>query len=128
MNVASGTKPPGPIILVVDDDLTNLRVIFDHLTDSGFKILVAQDGESALERARYARPDLILLDVMMPKVDGFETCRRLKADEALQDIPVIFMTALTESHDKVKGFRLGVVDYITKPLQYEEVVARDHIG
>jgi PAS domain S-box-containing protein len=112
------------VILIVDDTLTNLEVLFGCLTDAGFKILVAEDGESAIENAKYALPDLILLDILMPGVDGFETCRRLKADEATAEIPIIFMTALAETVDKVKGFSLGAVDYITKPFQQEEVLAR----
>jgi adenylate cyclase len=112
------------VIVIVDDNPTNLGVLFDFLTDSGFKVLVAQDGESALQKVEYAHPDLILLDVMMPGIDGFETCRRLKAKESTQDIPVIFMTALSDTVDKVKGFNLGAVDYITKPVQQEEVRAR----
>ena len=79
---------------------------------------------SAIEKAEYAHPDIILLDVLMPGIDGFETCRRLKAEVSTKDIPVIFMTALSETVDKVKGFQLGAVDYITKPVQYEEVLAR----
>ena len=113
-----------PSILVVDDDPANLSVMFDYLKDMGFRVTVARDGESALEKARYGQPDLILLDLLMPKIDGFETCRRLKADETLKNIPVIFMTALTETEDKVKGFQAGGVDYITKPFQQEEVLAR----
>ena len=112
------------VILIVDDTLTNLEVLFGCLTDAGFRILVAEDGASAIENAKYGVPDLILLDILMPGVDGFETCRRLKADEATAEIPVIFMTALTETVDKVKGFSLGAVDYITKPFQQEEVLAR----
>lgn len=112
------------IILVVDDTPTNLEVLFNFLSDSGFRILIAEDGESAIQKANYAQPDLILLDVMMPGIDGFETCRRLKSEESTQGIPIIFMTALTETVDKLKGFSLGAVDYITKPLQYEEVLAR----
>lgn len=112
------------VILIVDDTLTNLEVLFGCLTDAGFRILVAEDGISAIENAQYALPDLILLDILMPGIDGFETCSRLKADEATADIPVIFMTALTETVDKVKGFSLGAVDYITKPFQQEEVLAR----
>ncbi|WP_250123664.1 response regulator [Chroococcidiopsis sp. CCMEE 29] len=111
-------------ILIVDDIPANLGILFDFLTDSGFKVLVAQDGESATQKAEYASPDLILLDVLMLGIDGFETCRRLKINEATKDIPVIFMTALTETVDKVKGLNLGAVDYITKPLQHEEVLAR----
>ncbi|MBD1804669.1 PAS domain S-box protein [Microcoleus sp. FACHB-SPT15] len=112
------------VILIVDDTLTNLEVLFGCLTNAGFKILVAEDGMSAIENAKYALPDLILLDILMPSIDGFETCRRLKADEATAEIPVIFMTALSETVDKVKGFSIGAVDYITKPFQQEEVLAR----
>jgi PAS domain S-box-containing protein len=112
------------VIVIVDDKPTNLGVLFDFLTDSGFKVLVAQDGESALQKVEYAHPDLILLDIMMPGIDGFETCRRLKANPSTQDIPVIFMTALSDTVDKVKGFNLGAVDYVTKPVQQEEVKAR----
>ncbi|WP_026735778.1 ATP-binding response regulator [Fischerella sp. PCC 9605] len=112
------------VILIVDDTPTNLEMLFDFLGDSGFTVLVAEDGESALARAEYAPPDLILLDVLMPEMDGFETCRRLKANERTKDIPIIFMTALAETVDKVKGLNLGAVDYITKPLQHQEVLAR----
>jgi PAS domain S-box-containing protein len=112
------------VILIVDDTLTNLEVLFGCLTNAGFRILVAEDGMSAIENAKYALPDLILLDILMPGLDGFETCSRLKADEATAEIPVIFMTALSETVDKVKGFSLGAVDYITKPFQQEEVLAR----
>jgi len=117
------TAPKGTI-LIVDDSPTNVRVLFNFLRDAGFKVLVAQDGESALQRAEYAPPDIILLDVMMPGIDGFETCQRLKANPVLCDIPVIFMTALADAVDRVKGLRLGAVDYITKPFLHEEVVAR----
>lgn len=112
------------IILIVDDTPANLGVLFDFLADSGFKVLVAQDGESALQKVEYAAPDLILLDVRMPGIDGFETCRRLKANDSTKDIPVIFMTALSETVDKIRGLNLGAVDYITKPFQHEEVLAR----
>jgi len=112
------------IVLLVDDNPTNLGVLFNSLSDLGFKILVAQDGESAIAQVNYLRPDIILLDVMMPGIDGFETCRRLKASGDTHDIPVIFMTALSETVDKVKGFEAGAVDYITKPFQPEEVLAR----
>jgi light-regulated signal transduction histidine kinase (bacteriophytochrome) len=121
MNVAAAEPS---VILVVDDTPTNLEVLFNFLTDSGCKILIAEDGESAIQKVEYASPDLILLDVIMPGIDGFETCRRLQAKESTRDIPVIFMTALSETVDKVKGLQLGAVDYITKPLQQEEVLAR----
>lgn len=112
------------IILVVDDTPTNLEVLFNFLGNSGFRVLIAEDGESAIQKANYASPDLILLDILMPGLDGFETCRRLKTDARTQNIPIIFLTALTETVDKVKGFSLGAVDFITKPLQYEEILAR----
>jgi signal transduction histidine kinase len=111
-------------ILIVDDQPANLGVLSDCFSDSGFEILVAEDGMSAIEKAEYAHPDIILLDVLMPKIDGFEVCRRLKSEASTQDIPVIFMTALSETVDKVSGFQLGAVDYITKPIQHEEVLAR----
>jgi len=113
-----------PVILIVDDNPTNLGILFDFLADSGFQVLVAQDGEDAIDQVEYAMPDLILLDIIMPGIDGFETCRRLKAKESTQAIPIIFMTALSDTVDKVKGLNLGAVDYITKPLQHEEVLAR----
>ncbi|MBW4490552.1 MAG: response regulator [Trichocoleus desertorum ATA4-8-CV12] len=112
------------VILIVDDIPANLGVLFNFLADAGFQVLIAEDGESALQIAEYASPDLILLDVLMPEIDGFETCHRLKLNQATQNIPIIFMTALTETVDKVKGLNLGAVDYITKPLQHEEVLAR----
>ncbi|MEK0188689.1 response regulator, partial [Microcoleus anatoxicus] len=113
------------IILIVDDNANNLAVLFDFLTASGFKVLVARTGESAITKAEYSMPDLILLDVLMPPgIDGFETCQRLKANDSTKDIPVIFMTALDETENKVKGFDLGAVDYVTKPIQNEEVLAR----
>jgi signal transduction histidine kinase len=111
-------------ILVVDDNPTNLGVVTSYLKAQGFGVLIARDGKSGIARARYARPDLILLDVLMPGIDGFEMCRRLKMDEQTRGIPVIFMTALTATEDKIKGFRAGAVDYITKPLQEQEVLAR----
>jgi diguanylate cyclase (GGDEF)-like protein/PAS domain S-box-containing protein len=114
----------GRKILVVDDTPANLAVAVNYLEDHGFQVLVAQDGEEGLERARVVQPDLILLDVMMPGISGFETCRRLKAIESTRDIPVIFMTALTDTADKVAAFAAGGVDYVTKPFQIEELLAR----
>ena len=115
------------VILLVDDTPTNLEMLLDFLEDSGFNVVVAEDGESAIEMAEYAPLDLILLDVFMPGMDGFETCRRLKSNKATQDIPIIFMTALAEKVDKIKGLNCGAVDYITKPLEHEEVLARVNI-
>ena len=112
------------IILIVDDNQNNLDVLFDLLKKSGFKVLVALNGESAIKQIERIHPTLILLDVMMPGIDGFETCRRLKTNPTTQDIPVIFMTALSETVNKVNGFQVGAVDYITKPFQYEEVLSR----
>lgn len=111
-------------LLVVDDNPVNLGVMVDHLERHGFEVLVALGGFEALERVRYAQPDLILLDVMMPDLDGFETCRRLKHEEASRDIPVIFMTALADVDSKVTAFAAGGVDYVSKPFQVEELLAR----
>ncbi len=112
------------VVLVVDDTPTNLNVLFSYLRSAGFKVLVAQTGENALQSAEYAKPDLILLDVLMSGIDGFETCRRLKSNYKTKNIPVIFMTALSDSMNKVRGFELGAVDYVTKPIQKEELIAR----
>ena len=111
-------------ILIVDDNPSNVSVIFETLRSQGFKTLIATDGELAFERACYAHPDLILLDIMLPGIDGFEVCRRLKANMHTADIPVIFMTALTAEEDKLRGFEVGGVDYITKPIHSLEVLAR----
>jgi two-component system, NtrC family, sensor kinase len=114
-------------ILIVDDTPNNIRILFDILHGAGFKISVVKSGEMALEKVSFIQPDLILLDVMMPGIDGFETCSRLKEDANTKDIPVIFMTALSDVENKVKGFKLGAVDYITKPIQVEEVIARVNV-
>jgi signal transduction histidine kinase len=124
MNPSNGEKF---IILVVDDRPTNLKVLCTAIANFGWEILVATDGESAIEQAVYTHPDLILLDVIMPGMDGFETCQKLKNNSITQEIPIIFMTALSETIDKVKGLSLGAVDYITKPFQAEEVIARINI-
>jgi len=111
-------------ILLVDDNPTNLQVLFQTLEGAGCKLLIAKNGNGALTIAGKARPDLILLDIMMPDIDGYEVCRQLKADPATAGIPVIFLSALGETEDKVKGLQLGAVDYITKPFQPDEVIAR----
>jgi len=111
-------------ILAVDDNPANLSVLFDALEGAGYRVLINSRGESALEIAAEVKPDLILLDVMMPGLDGFETCRRLKQNKETEHIPVIFMTALTDVVDEVKGLQLGAVDYITKPIQVERVLVR----
>ena len=111
-------------ILVIDDNLTNIQVLFEILSGVGHRVAVAKSADSALEKLQTFLPDLILLDVMMPGVDGFEMCRQLKAWDYTQNIPIIFITALSDTEDKVQGFRLGAVDYITKPIQREEVLVR----
>ena len=112
------------MILLVDDTPENLDILVDTLERQGFQLCVAKNGEAVFDRLKHIRPDLILLDVLMPGMDGFEVCRRLKAAPDTQDIPVLFMTALPDVVDKVKGFEAGAVDYITKPFQQEEVLAR----
>jgi two-component system, sensor histidine kinase and response regulator len=111
-------------ILIIDDMPANLGVLTSHLEREGYVAVVAQGGDEGVERAEFVRPDLILLDVMMPGIDGFDTCRRLKANALTRDIPVIFMTALTDTRDKLTGFTVGAVDYVTKPLNGAEVLAR----
>jgi len=113
-----------PTVLIVDDTPANVGILVEYLEDRQVRVAVAQEGEEGLARAEFVQPDLILLDVMMPGMDGFETCRRLKASAATRDIPVIFMTALTETPDKLAGFAAGGVDYVTKPFQIDEVWAR----
>jgi two-component system sensor histidine kinase ChiS len=111
-------------ILLVDDNTTNLQVLRGTLDGQGYRFLVAKNGESALSIAKKAGPSLILLDIMMPGIDGFEVCRRLKAAPETREIPVIFLSALDDTEDKVKGLALGAVDYVSKPFQPEEVIAR----
>src|SRR5690348_16856715 len=111
-------------ILVVDDTPANIGFLLETLSKAGYRVRVATDGESALEQAQYSPPCLVLLDVMMPGLDGFDTCRRLRSNPQLAQIPVIFMTALSDARDKVRAFEAGANDYITKPFQYEEVLAR----
>lgn len=111
-------------ILVIDDTPKNLDVLSDLLGQHDFEVLFALDGGTGIQCAESGQPDLILLDIMMPGMNGFETCRQLKANDNTQDIPVIFMTALSDIDNKVTGFEIGAVDYITKPIQAEEVLAR----
>jgi DNA-binding NtrC family response regulator len=118
------TETARATVLVVDDVPTNVSVLLGHLTRAGYKVLVASDGVSAIEQAAFAVPDLILLDVMMPGMDGYTTCERLRADARTAEIPVIFMTALADLDDKIRGFAAGAVDYVAKPFQAEEVIAR----
>lgn len=117
-------SPDTATILIVDDTPSNLGVVVSLFEKHGYHVSVAQDGEEGLQRAGLVLPDLILLDVMLPGADGFEVCRMLKAQECTRDIPVIFMTSLASLEHKVKGFQAGGVDYVTKPMQFEEVMAR----
>ena len=124
---------PAPIaatVLLVDDTPANLGVLVDRLEESGACVVVAQDGEEALERAQLVLPDLVLLDVRMPGIDGYETCRRLKAAPCTRDVPVIFMTAHDDVGENLRGFGVGAVDCITKPLHLGEAMARiaAHLG
>jgi sigma-B regulation protein RsbU (phosphoserine phosphatase) len=120
----SGNKNENEALLLVDDNPTNLQVLYQTLETTGCKLLVAKNGEAALAIAQKAAPDLILLDIMMPGIDGFEVCRRLKNNPDTANIPVIFLSALTDTKDKVQGLQLGAVDYVSKPFQPDEVIAR----
>lgn len=111
-------------ILLVDDTPANLAILRETLAPEGYNLAFAANGEKALEIASHIRPDLILLDIMMPGMDGFETCRRLKSNEATRNIPIIFISAKNEPEDIVEGFHVGGIDYIVKPFRREEVLAR----
>ncbi len=112
-------------ILVVDDTHANVNVLSDILGQQGYEVLVALSGEMALKVLKKANPDLILLDVMMPGIDGYEVCKQIKSGvDKDKDIPIIFLTAKTDQEDIVKGFKLGAIDYVTKPFQHEELLAR----
>jgi signal transduction histidine kinase len=115
---------PAPDLLVADDSPTNLKLLGSLLQDKGYRVRLVPSGERALAAARREPPDLILLDIQMPEMDGYEVCRRLKADPGLQSIPVIFISALDGAIDKVKAFAVGGADYVPKPFQFEEVEAR----
>jgi len=117
-------EPMSPEILIVDDIPENLNLLCQTLEAKDYNIIAATSGESALQIAVRTQPDLILLDIMMPGMDGFEVCRRLKANERLSDIPVIFITAKDETESVIEGFQVGGVDYITKPFQEKEVLIR----
>jgi signal transduction histidine kinase len=129
------SDPEKKFILIVDDSATNLSVLSQALKIAGYKVRLAADGEAALSilekcaisASKSCLPELILLDIQMPGIDGFETCRRIKANPATNSIPIIFMTALADVESKVKGLSLGAVDYITKPFEQDEVIARVNI-
>ena len=117
-NLSKGT------VLIVDDTPANLALLSDTLSEAQYRVLVATDGLSAIEQIRYSKPDIILLDVIMPGIDGFETCNRLKSNPETIDIPVLFMTGLSELDDLLRGFSEGGLDYIVKPIRPAEVLAR----
>ena len=114
----------GERILIIDDTPANLSVLQQELEAAGYDVLVATDGAAGLDIATRAVPNLILLDVVMPDLDGFETCRRLKAESATRDIPVLFLSVLGETEEIVKGYEVGGVDYVVKPFREEELLAR----
>jgi DNA-binding response OmpR family regulator/DNA-binding CsgD family transcriptional regulator len=123
-------ETPTGTIMIVDDTPANLALLSDTLAEANYRVLVATDGLSAIEQVAYFKPDIILLDVMMPGIDGFETCRRLKADPLTADIPILFMTGLGELNHLLRGFGEGGLDYIVKPIRPPEVLARIevHLG
>ncbi len=118
------TKRSSSTIMVVDDIPENLKLLQELLDEQGYKVMAFPCGDRALQAAARHPPDLILLDIRMPEMDGYEVCRRLKADERLRDIPVLFISAMNEVEDKVRAFAQGGLDYVTKPFQADEVLAR----
>jgi PAS domain S-box-containing protein len=124
MNEFEGGQLSGMNVLIVDDTPANIDILGHIMGRGGLNISVAPNGEKALEVIGKNKPDLILLDVMMPGIDGYEVCERLKKDETTKDIPVIFLTALSDLENIVKGFKVGAVDYITKPFKEQEVICR----
>ena len=123
-SVADAETPLAGNILIVDDTPANLRLLSNMLVEQGYKVRLSPNGKLALMNAQAAPPDLILLDIKMPGMNGYEVCEQLKADPRTRDIPVIFISALDQTEDKVKAFTFGGVDYVTKPFQVEEVLAR----
>lgn len=117
-------RPGADLVLIVDDVPDNLSVLHDALDEAGYTVLVATSGEAALQRAAQALPDIVLLDAVMPGIDGFEVARRLKARPDTAHIPIVFMTGLTETEHVVAAFQAGGVDYVTKPIRPREVLAR----
>ena len=113
-----------PLIFIAEDEPTNLRVLYNMLKKGNFRMAAAGNGNLALTAISKAQPDLILLDVMMPGLDGFEVCERLQKDPATKDIPVIFLTARIDEEDVIRGFNVGAVDYVTKPFNRAELLSR----
>ncbi len=124
MTEINAETPEQPVILLVDDNAINLQLLIETLDDQGYRLLVARSGEETLRIARKAKPDIILLDIMMPGIDGYETCARLKSEEAIRNSVVIFLTALQSTEEKVRGLSMGAMDFITKPFDPEEIIAR----
>jgi putative two-component system response regulator len=118
------SDPAAPAILMVDDNEINLQTLYQTLDGQGYSLLIARSGEDALRIAAKAKPDLILLDVMMPGIDGYETCARLKSNENTRNSVIIFLTALQSTREKVRGLSLGAVDFLTKPFDPDEIIAR----
>jgi DNA-binding response OmpR family regulator len=116
--------PHSDLILLVDDDPINLSITSRILAQAGLRTITTQDGAIALSKAKREQPALILLDIMMPEISGYEVCQRLKASEDTRTIPIIFMTALSYNNDKVRAFEAGASDYVIKPIQSEELLAR----
>ena len=123
MNESQSSYPKSDI-MIVDDTLPNLQILSNMLGEQGYEVRGTPDGHTALMAIRAQPPDLILLDIQMPDMNGYEVCQQLKADDLTCDIPVVFISALDDVFDKVRGFEVGGVDYITKPFQIEEVLAR----
>jgi DNA-binding response OmpR family regulator len=113
-----------PDILMVDDTPANLQLLTDMLMKRGYRVQPVPDGKLALQAIQKEKPDLLLLDINMPEMNGYEVCERLKADEALKEIPILFISASDEPIDKIKAFAAGGVDYVTKPFHFEELEAR----
>ena len=111
-----------PSVLIVDDIIKNLQVLASVLWDNGYEVALAESAKQALDSISQQRPDLILLDVMMPEIDGFQLCEQLKSSSEYNDIPIIFLTAKQDTESIVKGFKIGGIDYITKPFNQEELI------
>lgn len=117
-------QEPSPIILVVDDEPRNIRVLQILLEAKGYTVITATHGQEALDHVKAGPPDLILLDIMMPRMNGFEVCQRIRADEDAQFVPIVMVTALTEAHDRIKAIEVGADDFISKPFDSYEIIAR----
>lgn len=126
LNIMSSEPKGKHLVLLVDDAPDELRMLWRTLDEAGYEVLIATNGQAALERLDYVTPDIVLLDAMMPGIDGFETCQRMKAHPRAAHTPVVFMTGLTETQHVVRGFQAGGVDYVTKPLDTDVVLARLH--